>query len=92
LAKKIFKVFVFPCHSISGKNVRSIERVTKPKPNNNSRKSNRDRRKRHAKKIVFSKAFDRNEVESTNMSGAMAYITNGSIPHSHTSFSSKFQP
>jgi hypothetical protein len=44
LAKKILEVFVFPLRSISGKNAGSIERDAKPRPNKNSRKSNRDRR------------------------------------------------
>jgi hypothetical protein len=43
LAKKILEVFVLPCDNIIDKNVRSIERVAKPKPNKNSRKNNRDR-------------------------------------------------
>jgi hypothetical protein len=44
LVKKILEVFVFPCHNISGKNVTSIEKVAKPKPNKNSRKTNKARR------------------------------------------------
>jgi hypothetical protein len=42
--KKIFEVFVFPCHNINNKSVRSIKRVAKPKPNNNSRKNIKDKR------------------------------------------------
>jgi hypothetical protein len=44
LAKKIVEVSAFPRHSISGKNAGSTERDAKPRPNQNSRKSNRDRR------------------------------------------------
>jgi len=43
-SQKKFEIFVFPHHSINNKNVRSIERDGKPRPNENSRKSNRDRK------------------------------------------------
>ncbi len=45
LTKKKFEFFVFPHHSISNKNVGSIERDAKPRSNKNSRKNNRDRKK-----------------------------------------------
>jgi hypothetical protein len=44
LAKKILHVFVFPPHNINNKNVGSTKRDVKPRPNNNSRKSNKDLR------------------------------------------------
>jgi hypothetical protein len=35
LAKKKIEIFVFPHHSINNKNVRSIEKDAKPRPNKN---------------------------------------------------------
>ncbi len=44
LAKKTFKFFFLLHHNISNKNVGSIKRDAKPRPIENSRKSNRDRK------------------------------------------------
>jgi hypothetical protein len=54
LAKKNFKIFVFPHHNINNKNVGSIQKDAKPRPNKNSRKNNKDKKERVGSKTYHS--------------------------------------